>query len=163
LAAAGAPHESRLLQRIVDGSMPPEEEEKRLPRLSDEELAILNDWILGGAPPLPAADLEQPTPAVPRSELAANVKAIFQQRCYKCHRYDVAKGGIKILHHRLLVTVRRVVVPYRPDESELLLLLTTPDDEQRMPPAEYDRLPDEEIATIRRWIEEGAPPFPRTE
>ncbi|MCH7814328.1 MAG: hypothetical protein IID40_09945, partial [Planctomycetes bacterium] len=62
-----------------------------------------------------------------RSELADHVKQIFQQHCYECHRYDVARGGIKILHHRLLVTVRKVIVPGQPEESELFQLLTTTD------------------------------------
>jgi uncharacterized membrane protein len=160
----GAPHDSRLLQRIADGSMPPEEDEKRRPRLAEVEVAILNDWILGGAPPLPPADPDQPTPpVVPYSKLAADAKSIFQKRCYKCHKYDIANGGIKILHHRLLVNVRQVVVPYRPEDSELLQLVTAPDDDKRMPPVEYNRLTPDEIATIRQWIAEGAPPFPRTE
>ena len=164
LVVPGAPQDSRLLQRIADGSMPPEEDETHRPRLAEQEVAILNDWILGGAPPLPPVDPDQPTPAVvPYSELAASTKAIFQKRCYECHRYDKANGGIKILHHRLLVNVRQVVVPYHPEDSELLQLVTSPDDDKRMPPADYNPLTPAEIATIRQWIADGAPPFPRTE
>jgi mono/diheme cytochrome c family protein len=162
IVVPGAPQDSRLIQRIADGSMPPEEEETRLPRLSEEELVILREWIQGGAPPFASAGaaLVKPGPA-PRSEVAAQVKALFSQRCYKCHRYDVAKGGIKILHHRLLVTVRKVVVPGRPEDSELFQLLTTADEEARMPPAPAARLSPEEIATVRAWILEGALPFPK--
>jgi mono/diheme cytochrome c family protein len=164
LVVPGAPEDSRLLQRIADGSMPPEEEETRLPRVSEEELLILNDWIVGGAPPFPTADSEPAeAAAIPRSESAAKVKAIFLNRCYKCHRYDVAKGGIKILHHRLLVSVRKVVVPGRPEDSELFQLLTTADNKARMPPPPRSRLSPREIAVIRAWILEGAPPFPKSE
>src|SRR2546423_885600 len=89
IVVPGKPHESRLIQRIADGSMPPEEEERRLPRLSEEELTILNDWILGGAPePSPDDGLAIGSTDVPRSSLAAHVKAIFEQRCYECHRYN---------------------------------------------------------------------------
>jgi len=160
----GAPADSRLIQRIADGSMPPEEEETRLPRVTETELAILKDWVLGGAPPLPPENLLNPTPpVVPSSALAARVKEIFRERCYKCHKYDVARGGIKILNYRLLVTVRKVIVPYRPDESELFQLLTSTDEEWRMPPAPAGRLAPREIATIRQWIDEGAAPFPKEE
>jgi mono/diheme cytochrome c family protein/predicted Ser/Thr protein kinase len=160
----GSPDDSRLIQRIADGSMPPEEEETRLPRLSENELVILQDWIVGGAPPFPEDDAEPADAAVvPRSESAAKVKAIFQERCYKCHRYDVAKGGIKILHHRLLVSVRKVVVPGQPEDSELYQLLTTKDSKARMPPSPNRRLSPQEIAIIRDWILEGAPPFPKSE
>ncbi|MCI0380556.1 MAG: protein kinase [Gemmataceae bacterium] len=157
-----APDDSRLIQRIADGSMPPEEEETRLPRLTEMELTILRDWIEGGAPPLPPEDPKQPTPpVVPYSALADQVKSIFETHCYECHKFDAGKGGIKILHHRLLVTVRKVVVPGRPDESELFHLITSKDEKTRMPPAEYERLTAQEIDTIRRWILEGAPGFPK--
>ena len=162
IVVPGAPEDSLLMQRIADGSMPPEKEETRLPRVTEKELQILKDWILGGAPPLPAADPEHPTPsAAPYSELAAEAKAVFKNHCYECHNYKDAKGGIKILHHRLLVTVRKVVIPRQPEESKLYKLITTHDD-RRMPPDADLRLSDPEIDTIRRWIHEGAPPFPKT-
>ena len=159
LVVPGAPQESRLLQR-----MPPEEEESRLPRLAEREVDILTDWIQGGAPPLPPPDPDAPTPpVVPYSALAAQVKDIFEKRCYECHDSASKKGGIKILHHRLLVNVRRVVIPYRPDNSELYQLLITSDNDLRMSRPPKARLPAAEIATIRQWIEEGAAPFPRAE
>ena len=49
----------------------------------------------------------------------------MQTHCYECHKFDVAKGGIKILHHRLLVTVRKVVVPGQPEDSELFELISS--------------------------------------
>jgi mono/diheme cytochrome c family protein len=164
IVVPGAPEDSRLIQRIADGSMPPEEEEIRLPRLSEKELVVLQEWIRGGAPSFGPGETEASDAYLgPRSQLAASTKAIFHKRCYKCHRFDVAKGGIKILHHRLLVTVRKVVVPGRPEDSELFQLLTTLDKEARMPPPPAKRLPPEEIATVRKWILEGALPFPKSE
>jgi hypothetical protein len=162
IVVPGDPEHSRLIQRIADGSMPPEEEETRLPRVTEAELAILTDWVLGGAPPLPPPDPEHPIPpVVPYSELAAKAMGILQEHCYKCHRFDVAKGGIKILNYRLLVNVRKVVVPGKPGGSELYKLITSADEDSRMPPSEESPLPPEAIATIRQWIEEGAPPFPK--
>jgi serine/threonine-protein kinase len=164
IVVPGAPDDSRLIQRIADGSMPPEEEEVRLPRVSEEELGVLREWIQGGAPPFGPAEAEPAAASTaPHSEWAARTKELFHNRCYKCHRYDVAKGGIKILHHRLLVTVRKVVVPGHPEKSELFQLLTTSDEETRMPPAPHRRLSAEEIDTVRAWILEGAPPFPRSD
>jgi hypothetical protein len=98
---------------------------------------------------------------VPHSDLAAQTMAIFHKHCYKCHKFDVARGGIKILHYRLLVNVRQVVVPGKPDDSELYRLIISPDEDVRMPPEGENPLPPRAIATIRRWIEEGAPPFPK--
>jgi mono/diheme cytochrome c family protein len=162
LVVPGDPDHSRLIQRIADGSMPPEEEEIRLPRLTETELGILRDWVRGGAPLFPPTDPEHPTPpVVPYSELAAETMTIFQDHCYRCHKFDVAKGGIKILNYRLLVDVRKVVIPGKPEESELYRLLTTTDEDARMPPPEEPPLPPEAIAKIRQWILEGAPPFPK--
>jgi serine/threonine-protein kinase len=156
----GSPEDSRLIQRISDGSMPPAELEIERPPLPEEELSILRRWIRGGAPSFASADFESSSEiVVERSESAAAAKAIFVRHCYECHNHDLVKGGIRILHHRLLVNVRKVVVPGKPDESELLQLLMM-DSEGVMPPAPRPRLSKDEVSAIRRWIAEGARPFP---
>jgi serine/threonine protein kinase len=166
---------SRLIQRIEDETMPPEDEELRLPRVSAQELAVLKEWIAGGAPPFPPEDPQAPTPAVvPYSQLAADVKAIFVENCYDCHHHrrqkkekeeeEPPKGGIKILNHNLLISTRKVVIPGNPAESELYRLIVADESNPlMMPPKNRDRLPPEDIEKIRKWIEAGAPPFPRTE
>lgn len=163
------PDQSRLILRIKDGSMPPPEKEADLPRVSELELSILNDWISGGAPPFPPEDPNSPTPPViPHTELGAKVKAIFLKHCFECHREGTPieqHSGIKILHHDLLIKTRKVVIPCRPDESELYKRLTSKDEVLVMPPldpADRARMTPDEIETVRRWIEAGAPPFPRT-
>ncbi len=162
---AGRPEDSRLIHRIEDNTMPPEDD-NWLPRVSELELLIVKDWIAGGAPEFPSEDPNNPTPpVVPRSELAAQTYAIFVYRCLDCHpiqKPDGAPpdGGIKILNHNLLLA-RKVVVPGKPDESEVYtLLLKAPHEKLVMPPATEPRMKPEEINTVRRWIEEGAPPFP---
>ena len=163
IVVPGSPTDSRLIQRIADGSMPPESDEVRLPRISEVELSILRTWIAGGAPNFPDEDPENlPAPVVWDSELAREVKRIFVTRCYECHKFDVAQGGIKILNHRLLLTVRKVVVPGQPDESELFRLISAAeDDASLMPPLPQKRLPATEVEAVRRWILAGAPPFPK--
>lgn len=161
----GHPGESRLILRIEDRTMPPESKELSLPGVTDAELAILRDWIAGGAPPFPPEDPANPTPpVVPYSPLAAEVKALFVARCYECHKVDDAGGGIKVMNHRLLTTTRRVVIPGDPDGSELYQLLVTDNDDTVMPPVTKGkhRLTSAEIDVVRRWIAEGAPPFPKT-
>lgn len=163
IVVPGSPSDSRLIQRIADGSMPPETEEIRLPRVSDLELQILRTWIEGGAPKFPDEDPANPTPpVVAESKLARDVMQIFGAHCYECHNYDATQGGINILNHRLLLTIRKVVVPQRPDESELYQLITaTPADSKIMPPKPRKRLSPADVEAVRRWIEAGAPPFPK--
>jgi serine/threonine protein kinase/mono/diheme cytochrome c family protein len=158
------PDVSRLVQRIEDGSMPPEEKETEFPRVSELELGLLKEWIAGGAPAFPPEDPLDPTPpVVPYSELAAEVKSIFRKHCYDCHLFTKPESGIKIMNHDLLVMKRKVVIPGSPKTSELYqLLLLPPDSEHVMPPSDRERLEPEEIEKVREWIEKGAPPFPRT-
>jgi mono/diheme cytochrome c family protein len=158
LVVPEVPGDSRLLQRIVDESMPPPRFEE-LPRVAPEELQVLRDWIAGGAPPFPEAD--EPRAAPQPTPLSAQVRQILFEQCYTCHRYDNAGGGIKILNHDLLVTKRKVVIPGRPDESELYRLLVG-HAEPVMPPRGQPRLRSQELDVVRRWIAEGAPPFPRS-
>ena len=144
--------------------MPPEDMETKLPRLTRKELDFLNEWIQGGAPEFRAENPLNPTPPVVEfSPIAAEEEEILQNRCYECHKYDDAKGGIKILHHRLLLHVRKVVVPGDPDESELYQLVVSKDEEAVMPPLPREPLSAAEIDIIRRWIVDGALPFPKSE
>ncbi len=167
----GLPDRSRLIRRIDDGSMPPEEDDEWLPRVDAAELAVLKDWIIGGAPEFPPEDPQNPTPPfVPYSEAADKVRGIMEAKCIECHKASkaggvVAKvdGGIRILNHDLLVTRLKVVVPGAPDQSELYKVVTAPVTNPTikfMPPKGYERLGADEIATIRMWIAAGAPPFP---
>ena len=156
IVVPGKPEDSRLIQRIADGSMPPEDMETKLPRLTRKELDFLNEWIQGGAPEFRAENPQNPTPPVVEfSPIAAEAEEILQNRCYECHKYDDAKGGIKILHHRLLIHVRKVVVPGNPDESELFQLIVSKHEKVVLNAAE--------TAIIRLWIDNGAPPFPKSE
>ena len=153
---------SKLIHRVEDGSMPPEEQEE-FPRLSSGELEDLKKWVAGGAPPFPAGVIEEPPP--PSAAVAARalvVKEILREKCHECHRFGSAKNGIKILNHDLLVTKRKVIVPGKPEQSGLYLSLHSKDKKKVMPPPEYPPLTEGEIETIRRWIADGAPAFPRT-
>src|SRR5262249_56794196 len=50
-----------------------------------------------------------------------------------------------------------IVVPGKPDESELFLRITAEDDEDRMPPPTAGkRLAPDQVERIRRWIQQGA-------
>lgn len=152
---------SRLIHRIEDSSMPPEEEEE-FPRMASAEIEILKKWVLGGAPAFPEPVSESLEPPQPAPKLALEVKDIFREKCHECHRLGVAKNGIKILNYDLLVEKRKVIVPGDPDQSPLYQLFFSTDKKKVMPPPDQLQLTTEEIDTIRRWIAEGAPAFPAT-
>jgi len=151
-------HGSRLIHRIEDGSMPPEEEEE-FPRMSSDEIEVLKKWVAGGAPPFP--DTSLPAPAAEPSPLSIEVKKILDEKCSECHRFGNAKNGIKILNHDLLVSKRKLVIPGDPLQSPLFQALHSKDPKKQMPPESRGGLSDEEIDAIRKWIGAGAPAFPR--
>ena len=80
-----------------------------------------------------------------------DVRPILSDNCYACHGPDASKRQANL---RLDVEeeVRRVA-------GEALRRVTTDDVSTRMPPAYlgHDQLPDSEIATLRDWVEAGAP------
>jgi hypothetical protein len=87
------------------------------------------------------------------------VRPILEARCLDCHDSATLKGGVGLetFHHAHLATDSGdpLFAPGRPDESVLLQVVSETDPERRMPP-KGDPLSAEQIATLRRWIEEGA-------
>lgn len=94
-------------------------------------------------------------------DFARQIRPILSNRCFVCHgpdentreadlRLDVKEGAFADLggYH--------AVVAGKLDESELFLRISEKDEDMRMPPAEMDPMPEEEIALIRQWIEAGA-------
>jgi serine/threonine protein kinase len=153
---------SRLIVRIEDNSMPPEEAEG-YPRLSSDELKTLKEWVAEGAPAFAEAEPQDFVPPPPPSALAIKAREVFQRRCYECHKTGKAEQGIKILNHDLLVVKRKVVVPGSLEQSRLWHMLVSEDDDERMPQPPQDPLSKSDLEAVRRWIEGGAPPFPLTD
>ena len=93
------------------------------------------------------------------------VRPILADRCFKCHGPDEKARKAKLrldlpetaLAYRDKDTGKPVIVPGKPDESELCRRILTTDDDDRMPPpASNLSLSDEEKQLLRRWIAQGA-------
>ncbi|MCC6228350.1 MAG: hypothetical protein IT432_03890 [Phycisphaerales bacterium] len=86
------------------------------------------------------------------------IRPIFETRCVECHGPFKKKGGLRL---DLRAGAFRdpstyVIVPGKPDESDLLHRVTLPpSDPDFMPDGEKPLNPDE-IAALRTWIAEGA-------
>lgn len=104
-----------------------------------------------------AADATADVPE--RIEYAQHVQPILAKRCYSCHGPDVAESGLnfsaKDSAFAETLSGERAIVPGDVEESLLIRRITTDDEFARMPP-EGDPLPEEEIAVLTRWIEQGA-------
>ena len=95
-------------------------------------------------------------------DFAREIRPILSNRCFVCHgpdentreadlRLDRRDGAFADLGGY------QAVVPGKPEESEVFLRISEKDEDMRMPPAETEPMPAEEIALIRKWIEAGAP------
>ena len=91
-----------------------------------------------------------------------HVQPILSHNCMQCHGPDEAHRKAK-----LRLDTRdglfggsgdeRIVMPGKPAESLLFQKITAHDPDDRMPPEESKKkLSAEEIATVKRWIEQGA-------
>ncbi len=103
--------------------------------------------------------------AAERTKLSFNehVQPILAENCYACHGTDPGsrKAGLRLdrAEHAFkpLEKSGPAIVAGKPDESPLIKRIETKDEKLVMPPPEsHKTLKPEQIATLRRWITEGA-------
>ena len=85
-----------------------------------------------------------------------DVRPILSDRCFACHGPDAAqrKADLRLDQAE---GIARVTTPGKPDESALYQRISFEDEAFRMPPVHSKLyLSDEEIALLRRWIDQGA-------
>ena len=174
------PDASELVQRIR-GTSTPRMPLTGPPFLSDEQIGTIERWIGTGAPgpasggengasPDQATDdgddagaTTAPAPgAEPAPGTFPHVEAILLQRCASCHSAQGVMGpapeGLVLTSWRDVIAggERVVVVPGSPSASELLRRV----EGRSLPRMPFDGPPyldPEQIESIRRWIELGAP------
>src|SRR5579872_1788870 len=96
-------------------------------------------------------------------EFSRDVRPILSKNCFACHGADdeQRKAGLRLDQSEAalkeLESGVAAIVPRNVDESELYRRIASDDASERMPPKNSGRaLTAAEIATLKRWIEEGA-------
>jgi hypothetical protein len=96
-----------------------------------------------------------------------DIRPILSENCFLCHGPDDedrkggrrSSGGLRLdteAGSRKDLGGYAALVPGDPVESELFFLVTSDDDDERMPPQEHGKaLSEQQIASLRQWIEEG--------
>lgn len=88
-----------------------------------------------------------------------DIAPIFEERCWYCHGEDEQESGLRLdLRHKMIKggdSGLATIVPGSPEKSYLIELIRHADEDIRMPPDD-DRLPENEIELLTRWIKEGA-------
>ena len=85
------------------------------------------------------------------------VAPILKANCLRCHGEEQASAMLRLDTYNMIAKGGRSgvpVVPRVPQRSGLILRMMA-DEQQRMPRG-GEKLPDQEIMTIARWIEQGA-------
>ncbi|CAN5563903.1 DUF1553 domain-containing protein [soil metagenome] len=87
-----------------------------------------------------------------------DVRPILSENCFYCHGQDANKRQADLqLNTQAGQRAEGVVVPGKPDESELVKRILSADASTMMPPPKSNRkLSDAQKATLKRWIAEGA-------
>lgn len=101
------------------------------------------------------------TVANAKVDFAREVRPILNAHCTACHGGVKEAGEVSFIYREQALgegeSGKRIIVPGDPDGSEMMRRILSEDPDEVMPkPAHGPRLPDAEIAILRRWIEEGA-------
>ena len=93
-----------------------------------------------------------------------DIRPIFINKCTKCHGGAKADGGLSLIYREQALGTGEsgiaIIVPGKPQESELYRRIVTDDLDDKMPLQHGDHadepLSDEQCETIKSWIEQGA-------
>ncbi len=96
-------------------------------------------------------------------DFSRDIRPIFNDHCVSCHGGVKQAGGVSFVYRDQVLGKAKsgntVVVPGDLKSSELIYRVTTDDADDRMPPVDEhpEGLSVAEIATLKRWVNEGAP------
>ncbi len=119
--------------------------------------------LVNGAPTA-SGENSGAAPDLSKVSFSRDVQPILEARCVECHGSRKKKAGLSFSPIAAALSWvpehlgdDPAIAPGDPDQSEMLHRVTLPEgDDDAMPP-EGDRLTAQQVATIRAWIEQGAP------
>ena len=155
--------ESSLFQRITlpaddDDIMPPKDGP-----LSDNEIALIKNWIANGAKA--EAEVAPPQPEVVETKPEGSsvfveyVLPVLKSSCVDCHGPDKQKAGLRLDTIAAVLKGSKegpVVKGGSPDESSLYQRIILPADDDDIMPPKGDPLSKAQTDLIKLWIVSGA-------
>lgn len=87
-------------------------------------------------------------------DFAHDVVPILEKHCTECHGGEEAEGGFS-LNTRDLFLDDETAVPGKADESYFIELILDTDPDYQMPPEKKERVPPEQLAVLKQWVNEG--------
>jgi hypothetical protein len=91
-------------------------------------------------------------------DFARDIRPILSNSCYACHGPDRQGQENDLRLDRRAAATEAAIVPGSAEASALIARISSDDPDLRMPPATSSREPltDDQIALLKRWIDEGA-------
>src|SRR5262249_49194213 len=114
-------------------------------------------FVLASSLLLPALARADGKPSV---DFERDVLPVFKSKCFSCHDGRKQKATLRLdIRSRALKggeSGKRAIIPGKSAESELYQRIVEKDAEKAMPPGGTP-LPERDIATLKAWIDAGAP------
>lgn len=90
-----------------------------------------------------------------------DIRPLLSKHCTACHGGVKAAGNISFVYRDKAIATgksgEKTIVPGKPQASELIKRVTSTDPDEVMPKPDHGpRLSDAEVATLTKWIEQGA-------
>jgi len=134
--------------------------------LAPQPRDLLNAAPQSAPPPTTSASRSAPA-ATPKAKSDAtihferDIAPIFQAHCIRCHGAGKQESGLRLDDRAAALRGGdngRLLVTGKSSDSELIKRITSTDDSLRMPPSGKENKPlsAAQIATLRKWIDEGA-------
>jgi hypothetical protein len=101
------------------------------------------------------------TPLAAAVDFSQDVQPILNKNCIACHGGVKEAGEVSFIFRDQVIgkgeSGKTVVVPGKPEVSEMIARIITDDEDDLMPKPEHGpRLSDADVGTLRQWISEGA-------
>ena len=96
-------------------------------------------------------------------DFARDIRPILSDNCFHCHGPDAKtrEAKLRLDTKEGLFAERDDITPFKPgklDDSDAWIRIVSSDKDEQMPPPDSNRkLKSEQIALIKRWIEQGTP------
>jgi mono/diheme cytochrome c family protein len=148
----GLPEQSMLFQKISKKEMPPPAYNQKLP---EAQIEIIRVWIAGGAMFDQAGDAVSKDVAQQRQAFDTELLPIFQAKCVQCHGAGKPAAGLDLRSLSSLLASNKnspVVVEGFSEKSVLVRKLAA---KAMPPPGTGEPLTDEQVRTVRQWIDKG--------
>ena len=95
--------------------------------------------------------------AEPVVDFNRDVFPILRRSCFECHGEKLQKGDLRLDEQSAAMASTGLIVPRKPEESELVRRVTLPKGHDEVMPSRGDPLPPRDIERTKEWTNPKVP------